>query len=118
MENTLVRRKPIFSKLWFFLIFFFLTALAVIAFAAIYINSVIAAPSSENKEQIFVIKEGQSTLEIAEALGEKGLIKNVLAFRLYAKFSCKGVNLTNPTTLLKKYPLEDCLAGNIQAGSF
>ena len=118
MESTLVRRKPIFSKLWFFLIFFFLIIVALIVFAATYINSVIAAPSTENNEKAFVIKEGQSTREIAEDLKAEGLIKDVLAFRLYAKFSCKGVTFSKPITLLKKYSSEDCLSGNIQAGSF
>ena len=60
MENTLIKRKPIFSKLWFFLIFLFLVILAAVAFTTYYINSAIAAPSNQNNEKIFVIKEGQS----------------------------------------------------------
>ncbi len=118
MENTLIKRKPIFSKLWFFLIFLFLVILAAVAFTTYYINSAIAAPSNQNNEKIFVIKEGQSIVEIAESLKKEGLIRDTLAFRLYARFACKGVTLSNPTTLLKKYPQEDCLSGNIQAGTF
>lgn len=56
--------------------------------------------------------------DIAERLENEGFIKDARTFRLYARFACEGVSLSSPTTLLKSYPAEKCLSGNIQAGSF
>lgn len=118
MENAWIRRRPIFSKLWILLIALFLLAIFIVGFGTYYIKSSFSAPSTKNEEKVFVIAEGQSLIEIAEGLKEEGLIKDVNAFRLYARFACEGLTLSNPTTLLKTYPQEDCLSGNIQAGSF
>lgn len=118
MENSWVRRKKIFSKWWFFLITIFLFSVVLLGVGAYYINSAFAAPSVNKEEKVFVIKEGESIMQIAERLKAEGLIKDVNAFRIYARFTCKGMSLTNPLSLLKTYPQESCLAGNIQAGSF
>lgn len=118
MENNWVTRKKIFSRLWFFLIALFLIVVLLFSVGSYFIKSSIAAPSEKNEEKIFVIKEGQSLVDIAQRLQSEGLIKNVTVFRLYSRFSCQGVNIYNPLTFLKPYPQKDCLAGNIQAGSF
>ena len=118
MEANLVPRRKIFSKMWFVLIFLFLLIVVLGVGATFYVKSALAAPSDQNKEIVFVIKEGESLVEIADRLLAEGLIKDTNAFRLYARFACDGVNFANPTTLLKKYPQEKCLSGNIQAGSF
>lgn len=118
MENSWVRRRPIFSKLWFLLIFLFLVLAISASGATFYVRSVLAAPSSENTEKIFVIKEGESTASIAARLKEENLIRDERAFRLYARFACEGVSITNPATLIRSHPQEECLSGNIQAGSF
>lgn len=118
MENNWVRRKKIFSKLWIFLIILFLMLVVVVASGTYYVKSSFAAPSDKNEEKVFIIKEGEGMMAIAQRLQEEGLIKDANAFRVYARFACEGVNIYNPATLLKTYPQEDCLAGNIQAGSF
>ena len=118
MENNWVRRKPIFSKIWFFLILFFLSFISIILLSTYYVNSAFAAPSTDKTEKIFIIKEGEALTSIAARLKQEGLIRDNNVFRLYARFACTGVSLSSPTTLLKSYPQEECLAGSIQAGSF
>lgn len=118
MEINWVKKKKIFSKLWFFLISIFL--LIVITFAVIsgWVKWAMAAPAQSGKPVIFVISQDESTLSVATRLKEKNLIRDTNAFRIYTRINCKGIDLTKPLTLLKKYPSSDCLSGNIQAGSF
>ncbi len=64
-----------------------------------YWNNQLAPADPRNSEKYsFVVKKGESTIEIAQDLKSKGLIKSDLVFRGYLKLSKK--------------------AGNIQAGDF
>lgn len=118
METSWVKRSKIFSKFWFFLIFIFLVIVVPIAGLTFWVKWAIAAPAKIGKEQVFVITEKESTQSIANRLKQQGLIKDSLAFRIYARLDCKGINFAKPLTLLKKYSNAECLSGKIQAGSF
>lgn len=118
MEINWVKRKKVFSKTWFFLVFFFLLIVVPLSAISLWVKWAFAAPNKSGKEIIFVISENESTQSIAKRLKEKSLIRDVSAFRIYTRINCQGIDLTNLSTLLKKYPAKDCLSGNIQAGSF
>lgn len=118
METNWVKKKKIFSKRWFFLIFIFLLIVIPFGLLSAWANWALAAPTQSGKSVIFVISQNESTQSIATRLREKNLIRDVNAFRIYTRINCKGIDLTKPTTLFKKYPTKDCLSGNIQAGSF
>lgn len=118
METNWVKKSKIFSKFWFFLVFIFLVIIIPVIGATFWVKWNFAAPAKVGKEQIFVIKENESTQSIANRLKQEGLIRDSLAFRIYARIDCKGVNFANPLSLLKSYPSKDCLSGKIQAGTF
>ncbi len=118
METNWIKKKKIFSKFWFFLIFIFLLIIIPAILVTAYFQWGLAAPKTSGKEQIFVVAENESTVSIANRLKQEGLIKDATIFRIYTRINCNGLTLTNPTTLLKKYPTSECLSGNIQAGSF
>lgn len=118
METNWVKKKKIFSKTWFFLIIVFLIATLSLTFLVLWVKWAFAAPNTSGKEIIFVIAENESTLNIAKRLKEKNLIRDSNAFRIYSRINCKGIDLTDLSTVFKKYPSKDCLSGNIQAGSF
>src|SRR5690554_3810163 len=116
MEVKWIRSKPIFSKFWFFLIFLFLLLTVPLTGAALWFNwatSAVAAEKSE--EKTFVIQLNEPITSIAGRLKQEGLIRDELAFRLYTRFSCEGVSLTNPLSLLSRPSVESCLGGKIQA---
>lgn len=118
METNWIKKKKIFSKSFFLFIAIFLLVLIPIAAVTIWINWAISAPATNGNEKVFVIQENESTVSIANRLKDEGLIRDSLAFRIYTRISCKGVDLSNPGSWLKKYATADCLSGNIQAGSF
>ncbi|HSX58368.1 MAG TPA: endolytic transglycosylase MltG [Candidatus Saccharimonadales bacterium] len=118
MQSTWIKRSKVFSKRRLFLIFLFLFLVILLGWATFWVKSTFAAAGTSGKTQVFVIKEGESTLSIANRLKEAGLIKDVTAFRAFVRFSCQGMTFSNPTTFFKSYPQKDCLAGNIQAGSY
>ncbi len=118
MESSWVKKSKIFSKWWFFLIILFLLVVIAVGVGTYWVKSSFAAPGNSDKKVVFVIKEGESTTSIAARLKEEGLIKSIAAFRIFARFSCQGMSLSNPASFFKTYPAKDCLAGNIQAGSY
>ena len=57
-------------------------------------KSNLAAPCSENCQEVeFAISEGSTTVQIAENLEAKGIIKSAFAFRIYLKLEAKNQNL-------------------------
>ncbi len=118
METNWIKKKKIFSKRFYSLVALFLLILIPILTITLWINWAISAPATSGKAKVFVIQENESTVSIANRLKEEGLIRDSLVFRIYTRINCKGIDLANPESLLKKYATSDCLSGNIQAGSF
>ena len=118
METNWIKKKKIFSKRWFLTIAVFLLLTIPLVTITFWVNWATAAPENSGKEKIFVIKENESIISIAKRLKAEGLIRDETVFRIYTRINCKGIDLKNLATVFKKYPAEDCLSGNIQAGSF
>lgn len=118
METTLVKKKKIFSKLWFLLTAIFLLLFISLFTLTAWVVWATGAPAQSGKAKIFVITENESVAEIAERLKNEGLIRDELIFRIYSRINCEGMTLNNLSTIFKKYSTADCLSGNIQAGSF
>ena len=118
MEVKQIKKTKVFSFWWFLLIFLFVLVIVPAIALTLWVRWVFSPADSSGKETIFVIKENESVSSIANRLKDKGLIKDAFAFRVYTKFSCEGLTLGNIPSWFKNYPLEKCLAGNLQAGSF
>lgn len=118
LEEKVVKKRKTFSWFFFILVFLFLLIIIPAVSASFYIKWALAAPSRSSQEQIFTIKENESTSSIAMRLKNAGLIKDANAFRIYTRISCNGVSISNPLSFFKKYSTEECLSGNVQAGTF
>lgn len=118
MEVKQIKKTKAFSFWWFLLIF--LLALVVIPAIAVtvWVKWVFAPVDTSGKDVVFVVSENESVASIGTRLKEKGLIKDAFAFRVYTRFSCNDLVVSDVFSWFKKYPIEKCLAGNLQAGSF
>ena len=118
MEVKQIKKNKAFSFRWFLLVFLFIFIITPIVIVTLWVRWAFAPVDSSGKEIVFVVSENESVGSIANRLKVKGLIKDAFAFRIYTKFSCDGLSLSNVSSWFKNYPLDRCLAGNLQAGSF
>src|SRR3989304_5711432 len=115
MQTKWIRAKPLFSKIWFFLVFLFLLVVIPLIVVSAWFNWATAPVSKEGEEKSFVIELNEGVSSIGERLKKEGLIRDELVFSFYTRFSCEGVSLFDPLSLLKR---QNCLSEKIQAGTF
>lgn len=118
MEVKQIKKNKVFSFRWFLLVFLFIFVITPIVILTLWVRWAFSPVDSGGKEVVFVVSENESVSSIANRLKAKGLIKDAFAFRTYTRFSCEGLSLSNVASWFRNYPLEECLAGNLQAGSF
>ncbi len=118
MEVKQIKKTRVFSFWWWLLAFLFILIATPAIALTIWVRWAFSPVDKNGSEVVFVIQENESVNSIANRLKEKGLIHDVFAFRFFTRFSCKGVSLGDITSILRHYPVEECLVGNLQAGSF
>lgn len=118
LEVKQIKKTRAFSLWWFLLILLFILIIIPVSAFTLWIKWAFSPANSSGKDVVFVISENETVVQIAAKLKENNLIRDALAFRIYTRFACNGLVLTDVFSWFKEYPIEKCLAGNLQAGSF
>lgn len=94
---------------------------ALVAFGAFYgawsfLTPVVASPANTNSKVALVIQDGETVQQIADDLYAKGLIRNALAFRLWAKLTGPNIKLEAGAYLLSPGMTPDQIIAKLQNG--